>query len=183
MSYPEEAWKRLGDLLTERRVQISPEYRNRLKFAAETGLNERLVSDLERGRRTSYRDTSLQAVEIAYQLQPGNITRALRGGGLEPSEPAVRVSPPTEAPEYRPAAVPDDRRVTVELPAGPDLSMDEAISTVEKASGPLTKEERILVNTLELMGYEPDVVAGMVILSRRAARNAGQDAGQNRKRA
>lgn len=79
-----DAWKHLGVLLTERRVQISPAYRNRLKFAADTNLNERLVSDLERGRRTSYRDTTLQAVEIAYQLQPGSIQQALSGGNIAP---------------------------------------------------------------------------------------------------
>ena len=79
VSDPREGWERLAALLINRRVELSPQYRNRQKFAADTGLNERLISDLENSRRTSYRSTSLRAVERAYRWQPGSIDRALAG--------------------------------------------------------------------------------------------------------
>lgn len=82
MSYPPEAWERLGRLLVSRRVQLDPAYRNRQKFIAATGLHERLVSDLENARRFSYRTATMDAVEAAYGLAAGGLERALQGGEL-----------------------------------------------------------------------------------------------------
>lgn len=82
MSYPPEAWERLGRLLITRRVQIDPVFRNRQKFIAATGLHERLVSDLEKGRRFSYRPATIDAVEAAYGLIPGTFDRSLQEGVL-----------------------------------------------------------------------------------------------------
>jgi hypothetical protein len=90
VSHPREGWERLAALLRDRRVELDPQYKNRLKFAADTGLNERLISDLENARRTSYRETTLRAVEGAYRWKPGSIERALTGG--EPVEAAGSVS-------------------------------------------------------------------------------------------
>ena len=80
MSYPEEAWHRLGRMLVARRVAIDPSWHNRQRFVQATGLNERLVSDLEKGRRPAYRDSTIHAVEAAYQLPSGAIYRALDTG-------------------------------------------------------------------------------------------------------
>lgn len=98
MSYPDEVWKRVGRLLTRRRPQINPAYSNRQKFIADTLLNERLVSDLEKGRRTSYRDATLASVEIAYRLTPGSISKALADPSIEdlgtlatPDDPPMRL--------------------------------------------------------------------------------------------
>ncbi len=79
MSDQRSGWERLARLLVDRRVQLGTQYRNRLKFAADTGLNERLLSDLENFRRTRYRPTSLRAVEAAYRWEPGSIDRVLDG--------------------------------------------------------------------------------------------------------
>ncbi|ETK36187.1 hypothetical protein [Microbispora sp. ATCC PTA-5024] len=78
--HPRDGWERVASLLVDRRVQLNPRYKNRLKFAADTGLNERLISDLENARRHSYRDTTLRAVEAAYQWTAGSIQRILEGG-------------------------------------------------------------------------------------------------------
>jgi len=61
----------------------------------------RLCSDIELGKRTSYKPASLIAIERAYELGPGAIGRFL-SGGLEspaagPSEPAV--ASPAQAPQ------------------------------------------------------------------------------------
>lgn len=69
----------LGEQLKRRRVDLDPKYRSRGVFAAETGLNERLVADLENARREGYRDTTLAAVEVAYRLEPGTVSRFLEG--------------------------------------------------------------------------------------------------------
>lgn len=77
MSYPAEDWQRLGRMLRAQRVALKPEWHNRQKFVNASGLNERLVSDLEKGRRAAYRDSTLDAVENAYQLPQGAIQKAL----------------------------------------------------------------------------------------------------------
>lgn len=87
MSDSHAGWQRLAALLSDRRTRLDPQYKSRLKFAADTGLNERLIADLENARRSSYRPTTLGAVETAYRWAPGSIDRVLAGG--EPVEVAV----------------------------------------------------------------------------------------------
>ncbi len=79
MSEERHGWERLAGLLVARRTQLGPQYKNRLKFASDTGLNERLISDLENARRHKYRDTTLRAVEVAYRWASGSIDRVLQG--------------------------------------------------------------------------------------------------------
>jgi hypothetical protein len=67
-------------MLVGRRVQIDPAYRNRQKFIAATGLNERLVADVENARRFSYRAATVASFEDAYQLTRGSFDRVLQGG-------------------------------------------------------------------------------------------------------
>lgn len=97
MSDPQPDWARLGRLLTQRRGQLGSEYLNRQKFCQITGLNERLVSDLENARRDGYRPATKAAVEQAYQWASGSIEKVLAGGdptpltesrGLASAEPA-----------------------------------------------------------------------------------------------
>lgn len=145
-TYPIEAWRRLGELLTDRRVQIGPVYRNRLKFAEDTGLNERLVSDLERGRRTSYRETSLHAVEVAYRIRQGSIERALRGGQFEPLEPVahvsqVRLEAPKPAHEREGSVVISAAGSTTAIPVDPD---EPEPDPAEYFHPPLDEGERMI---------------------------------------
>lgn len=110
MSYPPEAWERLGRLLISRRVQIDPAFRNRQKFIAATGLHERLVSDLERGRRFSYRAATIDAVEAAYGLIPDTFDRSLQQGVL-----FVAYKDPAHAQAKNSPAVADDSAAVPEL--------------------------------------------------------------------
>jgi hypothetical protein len=88
-------------MLVRRRLELDPRYRNRRTFARERDPRlYRLFSDIELGKRTSYKPASLAAIERAYELGPGAIGRFLSGGlespGTGPSEPAV--ASPAQAP-------------------------------------------------------------------------------------
>ena len=82
-------WQRLGEALQRRRVEIDPRYRNLALFARETGLNERLLSDIEHARRSGYRSATRRALELAYELDPGHIDRFLAGEVTSLSGPPV----------------------------------------------------------------------------------------------
>jgi hypothetical protein len=87
MSYSEQDWERLGRLLMQRRGQLGSQFLNRQEFVRTTGLNERLVYDLENARRTSYRPATVAAVESAYRLPPGFIDKALADASIQTAEP------------------------------------------------------------------------------------------------
>jgi len=93
-----EDWERVGALLIDRRIEISPRYANRRAFAAETGLNWRTLYDAEHGKRATFKPQTVRAFEAAYRLVPGSLVRALAGGGLEPlserAGPALAAAPP-----------------------------------------------------------------------------------------
>jgi hypothetical protein len=83
-------WKKLGDSLVERRVQLG--FRSRAAFCEERGVDYRLVYDIEQARRTNFTRSTVAALEVAYALAPGSISRFLAGGDLEtvpPSRPAA----------------------------------------------------------------------------------------------
>lgn len=97
-----QAWQRLAELLVQQRGRIDA---NAARFAKTTGLNYRLVYDIEHARRTNYRPATLSEVEAAYRLQEGTIAAFLAGetddlqgerpGGGDPSSE----SPAGAAPE------------------------------------------------------------------------------------
>jgi hypothetical protein len=95
-------WQRLGEALQRRRVELDPKYRNLALFARERGLNERLVSDIEHGRRSGYRKGTRHALEIAYGLDAGRIDRFIAGeaAGLAPPPAALPISPPAPEPRF-----------------------------------------------------------------------------------
>ena len=74
------AQKRLGRLLRQARVEKALKYKDRALFARETGLNIRLIQDIETGYRPTFRDDTKLALEMAYGWQPGSIDRVLDGG-------------------------------------------------------------------------------------------------------
>lgn len=100
-THTHEAWTRLGGLLLGRRVELDVRYRNRRTFAAEVGLDYRVLYDIESARRTNFSDTTKRAIERAYQLNAGNLDQVLQGGDLDPSEPIQHAehAPPSAAPE------------------------------------------------------------------------------------
>lgn len=77
------SWARAGEMLAQRRVELDPRYRNKRTFAAERGVNWRLVYDIENAKRTNYEPDTLRAIEVAYGLAPGNLDRILAAGEIE----------------------------------------------------------------------------------------------------
>ncbi|REF00235.1 helix-turn-helix transcriptional regulator [Thermomonospora umbrina] len=110
-NYPDAAWERLGHLLVARRTQIDPSFRSREKFAAETGLNSRLIYDIERAARRGFRDTTLNAIANAYQVTPDAIRQALEDPSTTelPGSASKRAND-TPQPSWRqpPDDLPDD---------------------------------------------------------------------------
>ena len=84
-SHPRSAWTRLGELLRRRRIELDLRYRNRRTFEADRapGLY-RIINAIETGERDNYEPGTIAALEVAYDLVPGSIDRALDGGELEP---------------------------------------------------------------------------------------------------
>lgn len=81
-------WQRLGELLVQRRIELAPRYRERTVFAAEHDLDWRLLHDIERGKRETFKPETLAAIEVAYQWQRGSIQAVLAGGDPAPVLPA-----------------------------------------------------------------------------------------------
>lgn len=82
-------WRRLGELLTARRVALGGA--NRTRFMEEQGVvkQSRIISDIELGKRTNYERGTLSLIEHVYGWKPGSIERVLRGGDPEVVEVAV----------------------------------------------------------------------------------------------
>jgi hypothetical protein len=70
-------WERLGDEVVRRRVHLGMKTREALADA--TRLSSRVLSDIEKGRRTSYGPGTLITVERALRWLPGSIERVLGG--------------------------------------------------------------------------------------------------------
>jgi len=83
------AWERLGELLVQRRAQISPLYGRRTRFAEDRHLGQRVVYEIEKARRQNFGDGTIAALEAAYELVPGSLRRTLAGGPLEPAIPSA----------------------------------------------------------------------------------------------
>jgi hypothetical protein len=96
---PSTEWERVGEMLVRRRLELDPRYRNRRTFARERDPRlYRLFSDIELGKRSSYKPATLAAIEAAYQLGPGAIGRFRSEGCLEPPD-IGRSGPAAEYPE------------------------------------------------------------------------------------
>jgi len=99
-----EDWERVGALLIDRRIEISPRYANRRVFAEETSLNWRMLHDAEHGKRATFKPETVRAFETAYRLVPGSLRRSLDGGPLEPAAEPARPLAPLRAAVPFPAA-------------------------------------------------------------------------------
>ncbi|MEV4178783.1 hypothetical protein, partial [Nonomuraea sp. NPDC049709] len=91
-------WTTLGNLLVARRVQINPVYRNRRRFVADTAGGSpdswyRMITSIETGARDNYSRETIAAMEVAYQLEPGSLTRSVRTQQLEPKRQEAMVRP------------------------------------------------------------------------------------------
>jgi hypothetical protein len=73
----DEGWERVGGALAARRVQIDPSYDKRSAFARETGVDYRVLYDIEKGRRQNFGPKTIAQIEQAYHLPAGAIEAAL----------------------------------------------------------------------------------------------------------
>lgn len=71
-------WGRLGDAVVARRVKLG--LRSQKAFADHSGLSLRLISDLERGNRSSYDPSTFARLEDALEWAPGSVKAILDGG-------------------------------------------------------------------------------------------------------
>lgn len=78
-------WKRLGEMLTARRIELDPRNQNRRRFADRVGINYRVLFDIEQGKRANYGPNMLAAVERAYAWKAGSIEQVLDGGYPQPA--------------------------------------------------------------------------------------------------
>lgn len=72
-----DGWRRVGAQIERERTRRWP---TRIEFAHATGLSVRVLIDLEGGRRSRYRVSTLTAVEGALGLPPGEIIAAAETG-------------------------------------------------------------------------------------------------------
>jgi hypothetical protein len=120
---PDDAWRRLGELLEERR-RIGLGYQFRPAFAKERGINIRRVQDIENSYRpNTFPAGSLREIARAYDVSYESVTAVLRGEAdkLSPAEPVLAPVPAAPGSDSRRTAPADgeDKIVTViPLPAG-----------------------------------------------------------------
>ncbi|MGI5153635.1 hypothetical protein [Microbispora sp. CA-102843] len=82
MSGSADDWKRLGEQLVARRVELNSDWSNRSKFTHDTGVDYRVVYDLERAKRTNFSGAMIRRLEKAYQLRAGAIPAILGGDDI-----------------------------------------------------------------------------------------------------
>jgi hypothetical protein len=91
---PDDAWKRLGELLQLRRAELG--YKRRPAFTREHGINIRLVTDIENAYRpNTFLTPTLRDIAQAYQVTYDSLIAVLAGkeDELAPAPPAVPSAP------------------------------------------------------------------------------------------
>jgi transcriptional regulator with XRE-family HTH domain len=127
-------WERLGQAIVARRTQLG--MRTREALAAASGLSSRLLSDVEKGRRSSYGSSTLLDIERALRWAPGTVEAHLKG----------RRPPPNAEDSY-----------VVRKPDGPtgnpisDTSMLRLLNTGQRAAQAAGEAEQRGVDEPELI--------------------------------
>jgi hypothetical protein len=99
----QERWQQLGGMLIQRRVELDARYRYRNAFADDTGLDWRLLYDIEKARRANFTRATITAIEVAYRLEPGSIEEFLDG------DEDTLIPLPDPGPEPEPQPWPPER--------------------------------------------------------------------------
>lgn len=86
------AWGELGNALMQRRIELSPRYKNRRVFSEERQIGYRLVYDIEENRRTNFGRATILDIARAYAVSGDSLDRVLgRTGSLQPVAGAASV--------------------------------------------------------------------------------------------
>jgi hypothetical protein len=119
---PPEAWERLARALIARRLDLDPKYKSREAFARDTGMDYRVLFDIEKARRTNFGPITITRLERAYKLQNGSIERFLADPDLTEfpdriGSAAIEIAAPGQGGPPRLSAVPD---IQLGRPGDPD---------------------------------------------------------------
>lgn len=110
-SPPDDNWTRVGDALAARRPQLDPSFENRATFAKATGVDYRVLFDIETHKRTNFGTKTITRIEQAYGLPDGAIEAALDDPGFVDFSrlpiPRQRQGAPSAAVRKRLNVVPD----------------------------------------------------------------------------
>ena len=111
MTDSDENRRQTGETLTQRRVELSPEWKNLSAFSRATGVTYKTLQRIEGGVDHRFSTGTLLELDGAYQYPAGTI-RALLDGA----------APPTESPAG-PLIVPRDSRPPIEKESEPSLHL------------------------------------------------------------
>lgn len=92
---PKRDWAALAREIKRRRVVLG--YQRQNAFAEQLPFGARLLGELENGRRDTYEDATLNALEVALYWAPGSVEAVLAGGqAIELPPPVPETSPLAE---------------------------------------------------------------------------------------
>ncbi|MGW9447065.1 helix-turn-helix domain-containing protein [Bacillus mobilis] len=111
MTDSDENRRHTGEALTQRRVELSPEWKNLSEFSRATGVTYKTLQRIEGGVDHRFSTGTLLELDRAYQYPAGTIRGMLDGA-----------APPTETPAG-PLLVPRDSRPPIERASEPSLRM------------------------------------------------------------
>ncbi len=131
-----------------RRVELDPRYTNRRTFTRDRGIDYRIASDMEAGRRGNYEAATLAAAELAYRLAPGSLATALAGGELE-FEPVAAPASLRPVPDLPPSGTPAERERDRLLAEYPD---DEVLRVIAGQTG--KKVSMVVAEMLDWRGTQ-----------------------------
>lgn len=82
--HSDEDWRRVGQMLRQRRVHLDQRYRVRRIFAKERGITDKTAQEIEYAPkyRTSFSPEMLASIEAAYAIAPGSMYKALNDPDL-----------------------------------------------------------------------------------------------------
>jgi hypothetical protein len=174
------AWDRLGQLLTRRRVDLDPRYKNRTIFSTERGIDYRLAYDIEEGRRRNFRSSTLGGIAAAYAVTLDSVYAVLDDSGqLEP----VPGGPPGQARVVAPSSR-DDRAVALfphdpakqqawRTLADPSMDTDEKLGRIAGAYlwPDDEAQQKILVAAVVSRVTADEMAEMMQVLPRKRAEN------------
>jgi hypothetical protein len=128
-------WKRLGEHVVNRRVELDMPKRDDL--ATASGISYRILGDIETGRRDNFDRVTLAKLERALQWAPGSAVTIANGGT---ASPAARVTGQAAitAPTFA---------ATGTLTAGDNLA-DDPVMRILNSSAPADVKQEIVKQLL-----------------------------------
>lgn len=91
-------WGALGRAIVSRRIECG--YETREELAEHSGIAARTLGDLETGRKTSYRRSTLARLEQALDWPAGTVDEVLGEAAPSPRRTAALTPPPKPAPAF-----------------------------------------------------------------------------------